>query len=115
MVLVLRVKFAQRGGALCSDREWTCKNERERRSAKKKRAPRARPAAVVAKAPVKKSKAEVVQKILKRMEEKLSQDDMKATLGDYIRLVQLEKELEQDEPREIKVTWIEPAKTESEE
>ena len=63
----------------------------------------------------KKSKAEVVQKILKRMEQKLSKEDVKATLGDYIRLVQLEKELEDEEPREIKVTWIEPAKTESDE
>lgn len=62
----------------------------------------------------KRSKAEVVQKILERMEDKLSHDDVKATLGDYIRLVQLEKELEDDEPREIKVTWIEPPKTESE-
>lgn len=62
----------------------------------------------------KRTKAEVVQKILERMEDKLSSDEMRATLGDYIRLVQLEKELEDDEPREIKVTWVEP-KTESEE
>lgn len=33
---------------------------------------------------------------------------MKASLGDYIRLVQLRKELEEDEVREIKVTWVEP-------
>ena len=57
----------------------------------------------------------MVRKILQRMEDKLSKDDVKATLGDYIRLVQLEKELKDEEPREIKVTWIEPAKTESEE
>lgn len=56
-----------------------------------------------------------MQKILERVEDKLKHDDVKATLGDYIRLVQLEKELEDEEPREIKVTWIEPAKTESEE
>jgi hypothetical protein len=57
----------------------------------------------------------MVQKILERMEDKLSHADVKATLTDYIRLVQLEKELKEEEPREIKVTWIEPAKTESEE
>jgi hypothetical protein len=56
----------------------------------------------------------MVQQILKRMEDRLIKDDAKATLGDYIRLVQLEKELEENEPREIKVTWIEPVKTEPE-
>jgi hypothetical protein len=35
---------------------------------------------------------------------------MKASLADYIRLVQLEKELEADEPREIKVTWVDRKK-----
>ena len=33
---------------------------------------------------------------------------MKATLGDYIRLVQLQQELEQEEPKDIQVTWVEP-------
>ncbi len=45
--------------------------------------------------------------MLKNVEEKLSKEDAKATLADYIRLVQLKKELEEDEPREIRVTWIE--------
>lgn len=56
----------------------------------------------------------VVRRILKRVEDRLTKEGVKATLGDYIRLVQLEKELEENEPREIKVTWIEPVKTESE-
>lgn len=47
-------------------------------------------------------------RIRKRMEAKLSKSDAKVTLGDYIRLVQLEKTLEEDEPREIKVTWVNP-------
>ena len=54
------------------------------------------------------SKTTVVKKILKKVEEKLKSDEVRATLGDYIKLVQLEKELEDEEPREIKVTWIEP-------
>jgi hypothetical protein len=33
---------------------------------------------------------------------------VKATLGDYIRLVQLQKELEEEEPGEITVTWVDP-------
>ena len=40
------------------------------------------------------------------MEEKLSRKDVKASLGDYIRLVQLQKELDDEAPREIKVTWV---------
>ena len=32
------------------------------------------------------------------MEKKLAREDVKATLGDYIRLVQLQKELEEEEP-----------------
>jgi hypothetical protein len=62
-------------------------------------------------APVKKSiaakQATVVKKLLKSMEKKLSGEDVKASLGDYIRLVQLQKELDDEAPREIKVTWVE--------
>lgn len=60
-----------------------------------------------------KRQARVVNTLLKKVEQKLSEDEVKATLGDYIRLVQLQKELEEDEPREIKVTWVEPETTES--
>jgi len=51
------------------------------------------------------SQARVVKKLLAKVEKKLSDQDVKATLGDYIRLVQLQKELDEDEPKEIKVTW----------
>ena len=34
--------------------------------------------------------------------------DVKATLGDYIRLMQLQTELEEEEPKDITVTWVEP-------
>ena len=46
------------------------------------------------------------------MEAKLGADSGKATLGDYIRLVQLQKELEDEEPRDITVQWVE-AETET--
>ena len=63
--------------------------------------------------------AAVVKKLLESLEKKLTGDQLKASLGDYIRLVQLHKELDEESPREIKVTWVEPAgdkmkKTESE-
>jgi hypothetical protein len=50
----------------------------------------------------------VVKSLLRKVEKKLSEDEVKASLADYIRLVQLEKELEDAEPTEVKVTWIEP-------
>jgi hypothetical protein len=62
---------------------------------------------------VKKTQAEIIATIRKKVEIKLRKD-AKATLGDYIRLLQLQKDLEDADLREIKVTWVEPAKTESE-
>jgi hypothetical protein len=56
----------------------------------------------------KKTQAAVVQKLLKNVEKKLGGEDVKATLGDYIRLMQLQQELEEDEPRDITVTWVDP-------
>ena len=53
-------------------------------------------------------RAAVIKGVLERMEKQMGSDTMKATLGDYIRLVQLQKELEEETPREIKVTWVEP-------
>jgi hypothetical protein len=45
---------------------------------------------------------------VEKVERKLSGEDLKATLGDYIRLVQLQKELEDEDFEEIRVTWVEP-------
>jgi hypothetical protein len=44
------------------------------------------------------------------MEESLKTTDFKASLGDYLKLVQVERELgaEEQQPKEIKVTWVEP-------
>jgi hypothetical protein len=54
----------------------------------------------------------VVEQILEQVERKLGDGDVKATLGDYIRLVQLQKELEDEGQGEITVTWVDPAETE---
>ena len=42
------------------------------------------------------------------MEAELASKSVKASLGDYIRLMQLHRELEEEEVTEIKVTWVEP-------
>jgi hypothetical protein len=59
-------------------------------------------------------KAEVVEQLLEKVEQRLAEGDVKATVGDYIRLVQLQKELEEEEPGEITVRWVDLEKTESE-
>jgi hypothetical protein len=53
--------------------------------------------------------AQAVKQMLTRIETKMKDDQMNATLGDYIRLVQLHKELDDESPKEIRVTWVEPA------
>ena len=62
----------------------------------------------VAKAETSGGRAEVIKGVLEKMEQQMKGDTMKATLGDYIRLVQLHKELDEESPKEIKVTWVEP-------
>jgi hypothetical protein len=75
----------------------------------KKRAPVAK-AKPLAETPETKTRSRkqttVVQEIRKRVEERLTHDVQKASLGDYIRLVQLENEMKESEPKEITVTWV---------
>jgi hypothetical protein len=53
------------------------------------------------------TRAQAVERILRTVEKKMSSEDLKATLGDYIRLIQLAKEIGEEPKSEIKVTWIE--------
>jgi hypothetical protein len=50
----------------------------------------------------------VVEGILRKLEATFKKKPLKGTLADYIRLVQLRQELGDEEPREIRVTWVEP-------
>jgi hypothetical protein len=55
------------------------------------------------------SRKQQVQKLLSKMDTSLDQKAEKATVADFIRLTQLERELEQNEPiRKVVVTWKEP-------
>jgi hypothetical protein len=56
----------------------------------------------------------VVEELIGKVEQKLGEGDVKATVGDYIRLVQLQKELEDGELKEIEVRWVDPEEPESE-
>ena len=53
-------------------------------------------------------KAALVNKLLHSIEQRLEKDELKATLGDLIRLLQLQRELEDEQPGEIEVRWVEP-------
>ena len=88
----------------------------KRQAPKKKAGKRQKTPKVVSKAGAKKtrtSKRKLVDKAIACFEKKLDDDDMKATVGDFIRLLQLQKEFEGDDTREIKVTWVDPEETES--
>ena len=54
----------------------------------------------------KSSKSALVKKLLDAAEKKVTAEDVKASIGDVIRLLQLQKELEEEEPREITIQWI---------
>jgi hypothetical protein len=59
-----------------------------------------------------KNKVALVGKVIKKIEEKLDSDQLKPTVGDFIRLLQLEKELKEEQPKEIEVLWVEPKEKE---
>ena len=56
-------------------------------------------------------KVRVIEEVLKKMQEKLTaSNDVKVTVSEFVRLMELEKamesDLEHDQIQEIKVTWI---------
>jgi len=74
------------------------------------------PAPSSATSPEKTNKAELVETLIGKVEQKLvERGEVKASVGDYIKLVQLHKELQDEEAQDIEVRWIDPAKREEEE
>ncbi len=66
--------------------------------------------------PASRGRRDLISKLLDGLEEKLGAAAEKVSVADLIRLMQLERELEQDEPpREIKVTWIPRRESDTEE
>lgn len=61
-----------------------------------------------------KSRRQLVRDLLEKMEDGFNVETTKVTLADFIRLTQLERELEEEEqPREIIITWSEPSEKQS--
>lgn len=54
----------------------------------------------------------VVDVAIRNIGAKLSSEDVKATVADFIRLLQLQKDLDEEGAKEIKVTWVEPVEME---
>jgi len=56
-------------------------------------------------------RARIVKKAIESIEQRLQPETIRPALVNLLRLLQIEKELEHDEPREVRVTWVEPPKT----
>jgi hypothetical protein len=55
--------------------------------------------------------SELLSAAMMSFETGANQKEFKPSLAEYLKLLQLERELEEDEPKEITVTWIEPEET----
>jgi hypothetical protein len=47
------------------------------------------------------------------VDERVKANELKPTVAEYLKLLQIEQEIEQESPKEIKVTWVEPETTSS--
>jgi hypothetical protein len=56
-------------------------------------------------------RGDAVDKAILKFEKTL--DGKNVTVGDYLRLVQLQKETDGDEPKDVECTWVEPNETKS--
>jgi len=55
------------------------------------------------------TKKQLIAEVIGKIEERIDQKEFKPTVGDFIRLLQLEREMEEEkQPKEIKVSWVEP-------
>jgi len=50
-------------------------------------------------------------KLIGGVEERAEAKELKPTVAEYLKLLQIEQEMEQESPKEIKVTWVEPETT----
>jgi hypothetical protein len=68
------------------------------------------------KATAPRSRKSLLARALKTFEKKLiAEKDLRPTLAEYLKLLQVERELEPEPPREITVTWVESPPDTSEE
>jgi hypothetical protein len=58
-------------------------------------------------------RAGLVRRAIGKFEKKLESGEMKFTAGEYIRLLELLKELDEEKPKEIRIRWVAEKETES--
>jgi hypothetical protein len=53
---------------------------------------------------------ELVERTIQQFESRIKKKEYEPTVAEYVKLLQLEREIghEEDEPKEIKVTWVSP-------
>ncbi len=56
--------------------------------------------------------ADLVDKMIQNYAVKVESNTVTLSVGDLIRLMQYRKELETEDPKEIKATWVEPTEKE---
>ena len=49
----------------------------------------------------------LIRGLIEGIERKIAEGELKATVGDYIRLIQLERELAAEAPKEVRLRWVE--------
>jgi hypothetical protein len=60
----------------------------------------------------KRAQAAALDKMIRGFEVKAEKVDVKLTVAEYIRMVQLREEMQAEEPKEIRITWVEPTEKE---
>ena len=50
----------------------------------------------------------LVREAIDGIERRFSDEKTPPTIGDYLKVMQLQKEIEDEAPKEIKITWVEP-------
>jgi hypothetical protein len=50
----------------------------------------------------------LVDQAIHGIEKRLANKKQPPTIGDYLKVMQLQKEIQDETPKEIKVTWVEP-------
>ena len=61
--------------------------------------------------PETKTKADVIREAIKIFEKKFDAANIKITASEYIRLLELQQQMNEEKPREIRIRWVQPSET----
>jgi len=51
--------------------------------------------------------ARVIEEIMEKAAEHLTNDEYSVSVAEYLRLMQMKREIEEEQPEEVRVTWVE--------